>query len=251
MQRNILVIGIGAGNPEHMTVEAIKALNRADVVFIPEKGAEKEELAALRRGICDRFIERAGVRRVSFAVPQRDASGGYRSGVEDWHEAIAGIYEALIRDALNEARTGAFLVWGDPSLYDSTLRILERVEARGALTLAIEVIPGITSIQALAASHRVVLNDIGKPVTVTTGRRLGEDFDGEGTTVVMLDGGTAFAGLDPDTHIWWGAYLGTPDEIVIAGRLGDVGEEIARTKQAARARKGWIMDTYLLKKEER
>ncbi len=49
--RKILVIGIGAGNPEHMTVQAIKALNRADVLLIPTKGMEKAYLAEVRREI--------------------------------------------------------------------------------------------------------------------------------------------------------------------------------------------------------
>ena len=48
--------------------------------------------------------------------------------------------------------------------------------------------------------------------------------------------------------IWWGAYLGTPDEMLISGRVGDVGEQIAEQRAAARERIGWIMDIYLLRK---
>ena len=70
-----------------------------------------------------------------------------------------------------------------------------------------------------------------------------------GSAVVMLDGKCAFGTLDdPDLLIHWGAYLGTPDEIILSGRLGDVGAEIVRTREEARRRKGWIMDTYLLRK---
>ena len=43
--RKIFVIGIGVGDPDHMTVQAIKALNQASVFFIPDKGAEKAALA--------------------------------------------------------------------------------------------------------------------------------------------------------------------------------------------------------------
>ncbi len=187
--RTLLVVGIGAGNPEHMTVQAIAGLNRADVLFIPDKGAAKSDLAGLRREICDRFVTNPKSRRVGFDVPVRaEPTSSYSSTVDDWHEAIAGIYEALIRGELADDGCGAFLIWGDPSLYDSALRILERVRARGNVEFALEVIPGITAIQALAASHKMALNRISDPFVVTTGRRLAEDgMPGDaGTAVVML-----------------------------------------------------------------
>ncbi|RUW47113.1 MULTISPECIES: precorrin-6A synthase (deacetylating) [unclassified Mesorhizobium] len=252
--RKLLVIGIGAGNPDHMTVQAISGLNRADVLFIPDKGADKTELADLRRGICDRFVTNPTSRRVEFDVPVRaEPTSSYRSTVDDWHEAIAVIYEGLIRDEIAGDGCGAFLIWGDPSLYDSALRILERVRLRGNVAFELEVIPGITAIQALAASHKTALNRIGDPVLITTGRRLTEEGmpDNAGSAVVMLDGKCAFNTLaDQDLFIQWGAYLGTPDEIIISGRLGDVGAEIEKRRDEARREKGWIMDTYLLRKQE-
>ncbi|TGQ55551.1 precorrin-6A synthase (deacetylating) [Mesorhizobium sp. M1C.F.Ca.ET.193.01.1.1] len=250
--RKLLVIGIGAGNPEHMTVQAINGLNRADVLFIPDKGADKSDLAELRRQICDRFVTNPNSRRVEFDVPVRaEPTSSYRVTVDDWHEAIAEIYEGLIRDELDENGCGAFLIWGDPSLYDSALRILERVRRRGNIGFELEVIPGITAIQALAASHATALNRIGDSILITTGRRLTEEGlpANAGSAVVMLDGKCAFSTLaDPDVLIQWGAYLGTPNEIVISGRLGDVGPEIERVREEARRKKGWIMDTYLLRK---
>jgi precorrin-6A synthase len=250
--RKVLVIGIGAGNPEHMTVQAINGLNRADVLFIPDKGAGKNDLANLRRQICDRFVTNPNSRRVEFDVPVRDMPApSYRSTVDDWHEAIAAIYEGLIDDELARDGCGAFLIWGDPSLYDSALRILERVKLRGNVDFDLDVIPGITAVQALAASHRIALNRIGDAIHVTTGRRLTQQGmpENAGSAVVMLDGKCAFNTLDDkDLVIHWGAYLGTADEITIAGRLGDVGAEIERTREEARRKKGWIMDTYLLRK---
>ncbi|MCQ8873571.1 precorrin-6A synthase (deacetylating) [Mesorhizobium sp. LMG17149] len=255
--RKLLVIGIGAGNPDHMTVQAISGLNQADVLFIPDKGAKKNELAELRRRICDRFVTNPKSRRVEFDVPVRDMpvedgpAPSYRATVDDWHEAIAAIYEGLIRDEIAGDGCGAFLIWGDPSLYDSALRILERVRLRGNVAFELEVIPGITAVQALAASHKMALNRIGDSVLITTGRRLTEEGmpDNAGSAVVLLDGKCAFNTLaDKDVVIHWGAYLGTEDEILISGRLSDVGAEIERTREEARRKKGWIMDTYLLRK---
>lgn len=252
--RKVLVIGIGTGNPEHMTVQAINGLNRADVLFIPDKGAKKTELAELRRAICDRFITNPESRRVEFDVPVRaEPTSSYRATVDGWHEEIAGIYERLVRDEIGEDGCGAFLIWGDPSLYDSALRILERVSRRGNVAFELEVIPGITAIQALAAGHKMALNRIGDPFLVTTGRRLTEEGlpGNAGTVVVMLDGKCSFQSVaDKDAIIHWGAYLGTADEILVHGRLGDVEDEIVTVREAARQRKGWIMDTYLLRKPE-
>jgi precorrin-6A synthase len=108
------------------------------------------------------------------------------------------------------------------------------------------VIPGITAIQALTARHRIPLNDIGEPVLITTGRRL-RAAGLSGAAVVMLDGDCAFLECPPETNIWWGAYLGTPDELLVAGTVGGVGEQIATVRAEARERHGWIMDTYLLR----
>ncbi len=251
MKRKILIVGIGAGNPEHVTLQAIEALNRADVVFIPTKGDEKADLAALRREICARFLnDDAPARLVEFAVPKRDAANpDYEEGVTGWHDAVQAVYERLLATELGEDETGAFLAWGDPALYDSVLRIFETIAASGTVGLDYEVIPGITSVQALTAAHRLPLNRIGESVLITTGRKLAEGFpEGVDSVVVMLDGQCAFKTVDPETEIYWGAYLGTEDEILVAGRLGDVAGEIERVRREARARKGWIMDTYLLRR---
>jgi precorrin-6A synthase len=239
--KTILIVGIGTGNPEHLTVQAINALNRADVLFIPDKGAGKVDLADLRRDIVARYVTNPASRVVEYAVPKRDAANpDYGAGVDDWHAVLAAIFRTLLENVPDNGAC-AFLVWGDPGLYDSTIRIVDRLRADHA----IEIIPGITSIQALTAAHGIALNRIGEPVHITTGRKLGEVAD---DTIVMLDGQTAFMAADPDLDIFWGAYLGTPDEITIAGRLGDVRGQITETRKAARERHGWIMDTYLLRK---
>ncbi|MDM9624858.1 precorrin-6A synthase (deacetylating) [Rhizobium sp. S152] len=247
--RHISIIGIGTGNPEHVTIQAINAMNAADAIFIPTKGEEKDRLAEVRREICRRYVTNAAAGLVEFAIPKRTTEDRtYVRSVDEWHAAIAERYVRLIGD-LPEGGKGAFLVWGDPSLYDSTIRIIERARHAGAPEFELSVIPGITSIQALAASHRIPVNLIGKPVEITTGRRLLADKDHGESMIVMLDGEQAFSKIDdPDAEIFWGAYLGTEDEIILSGRLGDISEEIVRTRAEARARHGWIMDIYLLRK---
>jgi precorrin-6A synthase len=253
--REILVIGIGAGNPDYVTVQAVQALNRAQVFFVVDKGEDKSSLLALREQICQRHIvDQDGYRFVEIPEPPRDrTSPQYQDAVADWHERRAVLFEAAIAQHLDEDGVGAFLVWGDPALYDSTLRVIDKILARGGVEFDYRVIPGITSVQALTAQHRLPLNRIGEPIHITTGRRLAQGLPpGLDSAVAMLDAGFAAGALtDPDLFVYWGAYLGTPDEVLIAGRLIDVAEQITRTKQELRAQHGWIMDTYMVRREGR
>jgi precorrin-6A synthase len=251
--RRLLIIGIGAGDPEHLTAQAIRALNAVDVFFVVEKGQEKRDLVDLRREICERYIERPSFRTVEMRDPERDrSSAAYGEAVEAWRQARAQQWEAAIRAELGEGECGGFLVWGDPSLYDSTLAVIEQIVAGGELELSYEVVPGISSVQALAARHRIALNRIGRPVVITTGRRLSEGLhDGADDVVVMLDAGCAFRRfVGQPVDIYWGAYVGTPDELLVAGDVGQVADEIERVRAEARERKGWIMDTYLLRRAQ-
>jgi len=242
--RCIHVIGIGAGDPEYVTAQAVRALNDTDVFFAMDKGEAKSDLVALRREICARFITDPGYRFVELTDPKRATDGEYSQAVAEWHTARARLWANAIRTELGPDGVGAFLAWGDPSLYDSTLRILEQVAEH--VELRYDVIPGITAVQALTARHRIPLNDVGEPVLITTGRRLRSNGL-TGSAVVMLDGECSFQFCPPRTRIWWGAYLGTPDEILVAGTVGDVGYRIAELRAEARARHGWIMDIYLLR----
>lgn len=244
--RTIHVIGIGAGDPEYVTAQAVRALNDTQVFFVMDKGEAKSDLVALRREVCRRFIEQPGYRFVELPDPARAADGDYGRAVADWHAARERLWARAIETELGPDGVGAFLAWGDPSLYDSTLRILEQVARH--VELSYDVLPGITAVQALTARHRIPLNDVGEPVLITTGRKLRGAPEGlSGSAVVMLDGDCAFLGCPAQTRIWWGAYLGTIDEILIAGTVGEVGEQIAAVRAEARARHGWIMDTYLLR----
>jgi precorrin-6A synthase len=249
--RKLYVIGIGTGNPEHVTAEASAALNRVDVFFVMDKGADKADLVELRKRICDRFIRERSYRVVTLPDPVRDPSEpSYTERVNTWHEQRSLLYEQAFACELSERQVGAILVWGDPSLYDSTLRILDRIAARGALALPYEVLPGISAVQLLAARHRIALNRIGGSVHITTGRQLQREFaSAGGDIVVMLDGELAFKQIDPaGVEIYWGAYLGSEAELLVSGALSEKAAEIEQLRSAARARHGWIMDTYLLRK---
>jgi precorrin-6A synthase len=256
--RELLVIGIGPGHPDQITVQAVQALNRVDVFFRIDKGDAKSGLNEVRDEILRRHMTRDDYRVVSVAEPERDrspslTSSGYQGAVRDWHEARAELLEAAITDSLpdSDSGVGAFLVWGDQSLYDSTLRIIEKILARGVVSFSYTVIPGVTSVQALAAAHKIPLNRVGEPIHITPARQIAGGLpNGVDNAVVMLDSEFTAAGFeDPSLSVYWGAYLGTPDETVISGPLDEVADEITATRADLRARHGWIMDTYLLRRD--
>ena len=240
MSSHVHVIGIGC-HPGQLTAEAWSALASCDYVIAADKGSSDsgdDALLALRRTICDEV----GVPLVAVPDPPRDRDdpADYDAAVLDWHNARAAAYGSVISQ-----RPGVvgFLVWGDPAFYDSTMRVVDR------LGIPYDVLPGISALSLLAARHRVVLHEVGRPVLVTTGRRLADEVAaGHDNLVVMLDGRLQATLLAGEWDIWWGANLGSPHEELVAGRLADVVDAIGVARARAKEADGWVMDTYLLRR---
>lgn len=243
--RRVDVVGIGPGGPDQITLEAVKALQAADWFVTIVKRHETRELEAYREAVLDRHV--AGWRSRCLVVEDPERARGatgddQRAAVAAWRaERAARISGAL--DGIDG--TVAILAWGDPALYDSTLGVLEDVEG-----VEVRVVPGVSAASALAAAHRTGLNRVGGAVQITTGRRLADGLPADADdVVVMLDPECRFRELDEDgLELLWGAYLGTPDELVVAGPLDEVADEVVRVRSEARERKGWIFDTYLLRR---
>lgn len=247
---DIRVIGIGPGGPRQLTLEAVDAIGEVDVFFLLDKGDAVAELTGLRRRLLAEHGA-PGHRVVTVADPPRDRGpGDYARQVTDWHAARAEALAATLPAELPHGGTAGFLVWGDPALYDSTLRLTDALAQRPGLHLTVTVTPGVTSASALTAAHGIVAHGIGEPVMITTGRRLhatpaGADLN----QLVMLDGHLAFRETaHPDDVVYWGAYLGTEHQVLVSGRVGDVADQIAATRARCRERLGWIMDIYLLRR---
>lgn len=248
----INVIGIGTGSLAHLTREAVRAIEETTVFLVADKRADTADMIDLRREVVRSARGETGYQFVTVPDPVRgpDAErdrADYERGVRDWHQARVDGYAELIDD-LDPTDVVGFLVWGDPAFYDSTLRIVDALRDR--FDLRVNVVPGISAVQALAAAHQIVLNPIGGSIHVTTGRKLLEEYSPAlGTVVVMLDAALRCAELTehwPDLHLYWGAYLGSPDQVLVKGRLDEVIGDLRVRRADLRSRHGWLMDTYAL-----
>ena len=249
--RRIRLIGIGSGGLDQVTVEAVRAMNDLDFFVVTDKvkkDGSPDPLVAARTELLDRHLDHEPT-LVAVTDPERDRQpADYDAAISDWHEARADAWEKALLE--NDGDAG-FLVWGDPAFYDSTIRIIERLLERGSVQAEIDVVPGISSLQVLAARHRIVLHDVGHPVHVTTGRRLLEAVDsGQDNIVVMLN--RSLEPLESLGHwqIWWGANLGTPSEHLVAGRVADVLPDIEAARASVKESAGWVMDVLLLRRTD-
>ena len=248
--RELLVIGIGTGQPgacdDRGGAGAEPRRPRPDPAQGGGEGrpggASPRDLRALpgESGDADRRVRHAGAR----------CGGGYREGVDAWHREIAGRLPRLL---LRAPRRAWWRCWSGaiPSLYDSTLRILDLLAATAASPSSGRVIPGITSLQVLAARHRVPLNSVGGPVHVTTGRRLREAVPG-----CRLDRGAARRrtarsrrSIRRGSRSTGGRISGCRTRSSLPGRWRRSAERIVAARAEARAANGWIMDAYLLRRE--
>ncbi|WP_084727663.1 precorrin-6A synthase (deacetylating) [Rhodococcoides yunnanense] len=245
----IHLVGVGGGHPDQITVQAVARLREVDVFLVADKGSSVGDLAEARAEILRRHVP-GSPRVIQVPDPERDRRpSDYGTAVVDWHDARARAYEKVLLDLDPDVVVG-FLVWGDPALYDSTIRVVERVRDFGTVDIDFDVTPGISSVSMLAAAHRLVLNRIGGPIVITTGRALLHDIGaGADNIVVMLDGKLTCREL-VGTGTWdihWGANLGTDDERLVSGPLDACIGEIERARADVKAEHGWVMDTYVLR----
>ena len=260
------VIGIGMGDPGQVTAEAARALATVDVFIVVREAEARADVGAARQAVCDalipaervyRVVELSEVSEVTDMRPGPHAGGdaaAYGSRMHDVQAATVDACAEVIEGLAEHETTVGFLVSGDAALHDPTIHLVDALVQRCAVrgrAVEHDVIAGVSAPALLAARHRIPLGRNAAPVHLTTGRRLVEEFDlGLGDVVVVADDDLACAVLVdafPDLELYWGAYLGSADELLVHGRLADVIEDVRRVRARARERHGWITDTYLLR----
>lgn len=215
-------VGVGPGDPELITVKALRVLRQADVVFVPVSATGEPGYAeGVVRAHVDRSIERLEFVLGGGEDPQgplwgSDPPGDERPGREASWEAATAAVDKAVRDGA----WAAFATIGDPNLY-STFTYLARLLSP---EVTVDTVPGITALQDLAARSGIVLAE-GSQTLALLPFTAGPDrvaaalaaFD----TVVTYKGGRHLPRIRELL-----ATAGRLDQAVFGARLGLDGQEI-------------------------
>ncbi len=210
MTGRLVGVGVGPGDPELVTVKGVRALERADAVFVPVADSGETGRA---EAVALAYVPAARVRRLTFALAgdaaARDAS---------WDRAGAAVAEVV-----GAGRVAAFATLGDPSVYSTFAYLAATVRALVADVL-VETVPGVTAMQDLAARSGTVLVEGGERLALLPlaagSRPLAEALAGF-DTVVCYKGGRHLPEILETLRrasrlerAVYGARLGLPGEII-------------------------------------
>ena len=213
--QTLIGVGIGPGDPELVTLKAIRVLENSDVVFVPvmdlaEQGRAETTVRA--------HVGNERIRRLLFALNERED----RSRREAAWDAAAEVVVAAFREGVE---TIAFATIGDPNIYSTFTYLAETVVSR-LPGVEVQTIPGITAMQALAAASGTVLCE-GRESLMLMPLTAGIDaFDAAlktADTVVAYKGGAYLAEITSTLkehrrldEAVFGAALGLPDQQINA-----------------------------------
>jgi precorrin-2/cobalt-factor-2 C20-methyltransferase len=211
----LIGIGVGPGDPELVTLKAVRLLRAADRVFVPVLGPDepgRAEATVLAHTSADRL------ERLTFALNER-ADAGRR---ERYWNAAGERVAHWLRET---GGTAAFATIGDPNVY-STFGYLAQTVRRLAPAVEVETVPGITAMQALSASAGVPLVEGAEPLVLlplargTRGLEQALAYAEDGTVVVykggrhLADVAAALKAAGRLDGALLGTHLGLPGERV-------------------------------------
>jgi len=176
-------VGVGPGDPELMTLRAYNVLSRVPVIFVPLKDKESRSYA---KSIVASLIKKSEGKIVGLVLPMlRDGE----QLADYWRQAVESMWQYL-----KNGEDCAFVNVGDPLLYGTFVHILKTLQ-KSHPEVEVEVIPGISSINAAAARAIVPLASNDERIAIISGNREDrvirqtlENFD----TVVFMKMNTVF-----------------------------------------------------------
>ena len=146
-------VGVGPGDPELLTLKALRIIQAAPVVCVPQSESSTDSYAL---GIVRQYLDKdkQEILRLSFPVDDPEgAAGVWRSGAD------------TLAHRLYRGQDVAFVTEGDPMLFSTFSYVLEAITA-GHPSIPVEIVPGVSSVMAAAASSRVPLATHGQRLAV-------------------------------------------------------------------------------------
>lgn len=211
MSGHLYAIGVGPGDPDLLTLKAAKTLARVDIVFAASSTKNKNSLALdiARPHVCST----AHTVLLGFPMSQ-DEDLLRRAWTDNARQVLA---------ELDQGRDAAFLTLGDPLLY-STFIYLLRTLRQMRPDLAVTIIPGITSFQAVAAATQTVLAENVQNLLIMPGIRAADDLRtglNYADNAIVLKTYTNFAcireevqKIRPQKHCVFASKVGMKDEFI-------------------------------------
>jgi precorrin-2/cobalt-factor-2 C20-methyltransferase len=221
----LIGIGVGPGDPDLLTVAAVRELSCAGRIFVPVMAAD---VAGRAEAVVRAHLTHDRLERLVFALND-DVAGSQRRRHDCWDAAAARVVTHL----REHGGSAAFATLGDPSVY-STFGYLAKTVRELLPGIRIRTVPGITAMQAAASAAGLTLVEGSEPLTLLPLTRDLAALDhalARGGTVVAYKGGRRLAQLRERI-----AAAGALDRAWCAAHLGTEGEQItclAETDSAA------------------
>jgi precorrin-4/cobalt-precorrin-4 C11-methyltransferase len=227
--KRLIGVGVGPGDPELVTVKAVRVLREADVVLVPVLAAPDPSGPGRAETIIRAYVAADRVKRLEFAL--NDTGGVTPRRAAAWQAAAT----AVAAEFAAGAATVAFGTLGDPNLY-STFSYLAQTVRDLVPEVTIETVAGITAMQDLASRAGISLAEGTEPVTLVPLNGGVDTLDqalARGGTVVGYKVGAA-ASPAPAVLRDRLQAAGRLDAAVIGARLGLQGELIAPAAEVLR-----------------
>ncbi len=159
----LYVIGVGPGDPELLTLKAVRLIREMPVIFVP-KG--REDGTSLALSIIKSIVKLDRKKIIELHFPMIKTAG--TNALSDKWSNLAQEMIQNLRDA-----DGAFLTLGDPCFYSTFFYLYDRL-LRLSSSLRIEIIPGVSSINASAARAGIPLGLAGDRIAIIPANYIGK-----------------------------------------------------------------------------
>lgn len=166
-------VGVGPGDPDLLTLKAVKTIEKCKIIATPKTGGEKTLALEIASGACD--MSNKEIITLDFLMT-RD-----KDLLKKRHGEIAD----QIIEYLEKGEDVAMLNLGDITVYSTFYYIMKILEDRGYNA---EMIPGITSFCAVASVLKTTLTTMQQPLHIFPAGNLADIIDEEGTKVIMKSG---------------------------------------------------------------